>query len=253
MRLQDRLRAHGGFLFRWRGVVPLALLPLVALALPESERIDAALGEHAAHGFFLACLALSYGGLGIRFLTAGFAPAGTSGRNTRGQRAAVLVTTGPYSVVRNPLYVGNFIAMLGIVVSLKVWWLVLVFLLAYALYIERVVAAEEAYLSQRFGAAYQRWVAVTPAFVPQFSNWRRAEQAFSLRSALRREYSGVMAVASAYLLLELATDIGVEGEHLLTWVHSDRMWVVVAAVSAALYLALRFLKRYTRLLVVQGR
>ena len=154
MPLTERIRKQGETLFRFRSFIPLLLLPVMLLAFPEGNRIDHDLGESFDHLYFYGCLALSYAGLAIRWLTVGFVPAGTSGRNTRDQRAHELNTTGAYSMVRNPLYVGNFIAMLGIVLFVKVWWLALIFVLAYALYIERVVATEEAYLRSQIGRAH---------------------------------------------------------------------------------------------------
>ncbi|MGB8874133.1 MAG: hypothetical protein WCC75_12145, partial [Desulfobaccales bacterium] len=44
----------------------------------------------------------------------GLPPRGTSGRNTQGQVAETLNTTGIYSLVRNPLYLGNFLIWLGL-------------------------------------------------------------------------------------------------------------------------------------------
>ncbi len=91
------------------------------VALPESERIELAIGEHANHALFFACLALSYAGLVLRCLIVGFVPGGTSGRNTTEQRAVHLNTSGAYSVVRHPLYVANFVILLGVTLSLLVW------------------------------------------------------------------------------------------------------------------------------------
>ncbi len=253
MRLLDRIRQQGDTLFRFRSFVPLALLPVLLLAFPESERIDQGLGEAFDHLFFYTCLALSYAGLAIRWFTVGFVPAGTSGRNTHGQRAHELNTTGAYSVVRNPLYVGNFVAMLGVVLFIKVWWLAVIFALAYTLYIERVVATEEAYLRGRFGAAYDSWAARTPAFLPRFANWQRPAQGFSLRTVLRREYAGVLAVPLAYLFAELVMDVLIEGEPLSKWAATDSAWLVVTAAAAAVYMVLRTLKKHTSVLRVAGR
>ena len=57
---------------------------------------------------------MSFFGLGIRVFTVGFTPKNTSGRNTAEQIADVLNTSGIYSMVRHPLYVGNFFMWLGI-------------------------------------------------------------------------------------------------------------------------------------------
>jgi protein-S-isoprenylcysteine O-methyltransferase Ste14 len=251
--LHERIRKQGEVLFRYRSFVPLLLLPILLLAFPESERLDHELGEAFDHWLFYGCLALSYAGLAVRWLTVGFVPAGTSGRNTRSQRAHELNTTGAYSVVRNPLYVGNFIAMLGVVLYVKVWWLALIFVLAYALYIERVVATEESYLRGQFGTVYDEWAARTPAFFPRLSNWQRPAQKFSLRTVLRREYAGVLAVALAYLVAEFGLDVIVDGEPVAQWMETDYEWLAVTAAAFAIYVVLRTLKKHTNLLRVTGR
>ncbi len=253
MRLTEKIRIHGAWLFRWRGTVPLLLLPVVLLALPASSQVDKIIGERADHLLFFVCLAVSYVGLAVRWFTVGFVPAGTSGRNTNEQRAHELNTSGVYSVVRNPLYVGNFLALLGVILSLKVWWLVAIFVLAYALYIERVVAAEEDFLSRRFGRTYDEWAAPTPAFLPRLRSWQPPAAKFSLVTVLRREYAGVMAVALAFCVPEFVLDVVVKGEPLCTWATDDAAPLIVFAASAVAYVALRFLKRHTRLLQVAGR
>jgi len=157
-------------------------------------------------------MALSFGGLAVRWATVGFVPAGTSGRNTLAQRAATLNTTGLYSLVSNPLYLGNPLALLGLVLAVEVWWFVLVVALVCWLHIELVVAAEEVFLAQRFDDAYARWAMQTSALLRALRRWRRPEARFSLRTVLRREYNGVLAVAAAFLTLEVILDLVIEHE-----------------------------------------
>ena len=144
--IEQQLARDGAFLFRWRSYLPLALLPVVAAALPESVRIEQALGPQWSGLWTSLCLIVAFCGVALRAATVGFVPAGTSGRNTREQRADQLNTTGLYSLLRNPLYVGNFVGLMAWVGATGVWWLAMIAALAYALYIERIVAAEEAFL-----------------------------------------------------------------------------------------------------------
>ncbi|MEQ9641953.1 MAG: isoprenylcysteine carboxylmethyltransferase family protein [Alphaproteobacteria bacterium] len=252
-RLTARIEADGQWLFRWRSFAPLILTPVALVALAEAAKLESRFGDAYDQAWFLACLALSLSGLAIRWATVGFAPAGTSGRNTRGQRAEVLNTTGLYSLVRNPLYLGNFVAIIGVVMAMSVWWYVAIASLAYWLYIERVIAAEEAYLAGKFGRAYDDWMARTPAFLPKLSGWRSPTAAFSVRTVLRREYNGVMAIATAFLVQEAVLDLWFEHESLGEWLVEDRAWVMVFAIAAATFAVLRTLKKHTRLLHVPGR
>jgi protein-S-isoprenylcysteine O-methyltransferase Ste14 len=253
MRLFERMERDGDLLFRWRGILPLLLLPAVIPALVDSVRMEALLGAGVDDLWMYGCLGLALVGQAIRCLTVGFVPRGTSGRGTARQRADRLNTSGMYSIVRNPLYVGNFVVLLGIALALKVAWVGLVVVLAYALWIERIVAAEEAYLAKRFGAAYALWAGRTPAFLPRPGNWRPPDLPFSWRSVLRREYAGLLVIASAFLALEVSTDLLIEGEAPARWISEDAVWVLVFAVAAAIFLALRLLKTRTGFLNAPGR
>jgi len=248
MLIRDRLAREGNFLFRWRSYVPLLLLPLILFALPESERIAARIGPEAEHIVFYLAMLVSFAGLAIRWATIAFVPPRTSGRNTLSQRADQLNTTGMYSIVRNPLYLGNFIAMLGVLISIKVWWVIAIFAVCYWLYIERVIAVEEAYLEQKFGDTYRAWTTRVPAFLPRLANWAPPSSAFSLPFLLRREYNGLLAVGGSFFALELITDVFVQQEPFMDWLVEDRAWAVLGATTLILFLVLRFLKTQTQLL-----
>jgi protein-S-isoprenylcysteine O-methyltransferase Ste14 len=248
MLTRERLAREGAFLFRWRSYVPLVLFPLVVAALPEEQRVAGAIGPAAEHVVFYVSVLVSFIGLGIRWFTIGFVPPGTSGRNTTSQRANELNTTGIYSVLRNPLYVGNFIAILGVLLCVKVWWLIAIFALCYWLYIERVVAAEEVYLEEKFGDPYRDWASRVPAFLPKFSNWTHSSRPFSLPFLLRREYNGLLAVGGAFFVLELILDVFVQHEAFIVWLDEDFAWVVLGAATLTAFLMLWFLKTRTRFL-----
>jgi hypothetical protein len=189
----------------------------------------------------------------LRAATVGFVPGGTSGRNTREQRAFELNTSGAYSIVRHPLYVANFLIVLGLVAATFTPWLIGTFVLAYALCIERIVAAEEHFLAQTYGAEYLDWTARTPAFVPDRRLWHAPALEFSLRTVLRREYNGVLGTAFAFVTLDGVRDIAVAHESFNLWLHED--WFLVAILGAAtlVFLLLRTVKRHTRWLHVGGR
>ena len=107
--------------------------------------------------------------LAIRAYTIGHTPKGTSGRNTKKQVANALNTTGAYSLVRNPLYLGIFFMGLGVALFAHLWWLTLIYVLAFWLYYERVIFAEEAYLRDKFGAEYLSWADRTPIPTIEFT------------------------------------------------------------------------------------
>jgi len=194
------------------------------------------------------CLGISSLGLGVRMLTVGYAPNGTSGRNSSMQLAAVLNTTGMYSITRNPLYLGNCLMWLGPSLFMREWWLAGLCLLAFALYHERIILAEEAFLREQFKEVYLEWAARTPVFFPNFSAWRRPELPFSIRTAVKREYLGFFALISVFTLFEAATEFAVEGRF---W--PDLLWTVIFGTSLILFIGVRTVAKSTTWLAIPGR
>ena len=171
MLLQDHFVATGHSLFKRRSFVLLTFLPFMAYALTRGEPIEAFLGPIGGEAFEKLALAMVCGGLLIRIMMVGHALAGTSGRNTHAQVAQQLNTTGFYSVTRNPLYLGNCMMYLGLVLTTQSLWLGAVMALVLVIYYERIIAAEEAFLTNEFGAPYTDWAAQTPAFFPRPDGW----------------------------------------------------------------------------------
>lgn len=203
------------------------------------------------HDFDLAweILCIFVGGLGIavRVLTVAFVPEGTSGRGTGQPSASRLNTTGMYSIVRNPLYLGNFLTYIAPVLFVRIWWVTLLFVLAFILYYERIIFAEEAFLHNKFGEDYAVWASKTPAFLPRFRNWTKPDLAFSYKMALSREYHGVYGLVSTLFLMELLSDYYIHGKLLF-----DSFWVVIFFTGTLFYVTIRFLDKKTYFLKTEN-
>ena len=130
---------QGDFLFRHRSYIPLVLLVPVGIALACLDPTGLLPDTHEWWAF--ACFFVSGCGLLVRVLTVGFVPKGTSGRNTKSQVASVLNTTGLYSIVRHPLYIGNFLMWLGMVLCVGDFAVVTMFVFAFCFYYERIMSA----------------------------------------------------------------------------------------------------------------
>src|SRR5262245_51936733 len=92
-------------LFRWRSWWPLALLPAFWIANRFSQ---IAIRSDIAEAWWESCsLAMAAAWWLVRAYTVGTGAPGTSGRTTIAPEAESLNTTGPYSVVRHPLYIAN--------------------------------------------------------------------------------------------------------------------------------------------------
>ena len=244
----DTIARQGAWLFRWRSYILLGFLPLGLLAISKPEAIEVNFGELADSLYETACIGLAFLGLAIRAFTVGFVPAGTSGRNTSRQIADTLNTTGAYSLTRNPLYLGNAVVCVAIALFTQDLSFSILMVLFLVIYLERIIATEERFLAEKFGAAYTEWTANVPVFFPRLTGWTRPELPFSVRNVLRREYSSLFAVVAALFAIEAVRDKLVEREP-----GADPAWIGFFAFGAAVYLGLRWMKKNTTLLNVSGR
>jgi protein-S-isoprenylcysteine O-methyltransferase Ste14 len=154
-------RASAGWpsiIFKNRGLilVPVALvLVIFGRPTPQSAMVGIAI---AAIGEVLRIWAVGY-----------------SGTTTRADvvTAPTLVTAGPYSFVRNPLYIGNALTALGfwfafsggLTTVQSALMLAFVALVVGGVY-ATIIPLEEAYLAETFGAPYREYVARVPRIIP---------------------------------------------------------------------------------------
>lgn len=89
-----------------------------------------------------------------------------------GRKKAEIVSTGPYSLCRNPLYFFSFIGAFGMGAQTGSVVIALVFLVIAVAVFYVTVRQEEIWLLTTFGDAYRDYCARTPRFWPRFSKWR---------------------------------------------------------------------------------
>lgn len=253
MSLHDDMVKHGHTMFRHRSYLPLLIIGPLLVAMKESVYLESLVGDRAEDLWVLFSFIISLAGFAIRCYTVGHVPAGTSGRGTQSQRAHHLNTTGAYSIVRNPLYLGNFIIILGVLLSIKVWWLIALGCLAFFIYMERIILAEETFLAETYDAQYTDWREKTPVILPNFKLWQKPELPFSWKTVMKREYPAFIAIGSVFFITELVTDLFFEGENLREWLIDDWAWLVMLIVFLGFGFSCRYLKKSTNYLKVKGR
>ncbi len=234
------------FFFRRRGYLFLLLLPAILLSfigfrLPFGSP---ALGDFWEIGCFLVSLL----GLCLRVFTLGTVPRGTSGRTTKKPRADVLNSKGMYSIVRHPLYLGNYLMFLGISLFPRTWFLPIIVSLAFVLHYERVIFGEEKYLESKFGDEFRAWAAEVPIIFPRFRNYQPPNLPFSWRAVLRRESYGLLVITGSFFCLDILGDIIVSGQ-----ITFDPLWTPLFIMSFIFFLIMQILKKKTNLLRVNGR
>jgi len=244
--LRDELERSGAWLFRYRSYLPLVTIPFFIVSLSSFSYL------HQRHDmneiWQLFCLAISFLGLALRILTVGRAPLGTSGRNTREQVADTLNTTGVYSLVRHPLYLGNFLVMLGFALWPHQTWVAVLMSCIYMIYYERIMLAEEAFLRHRFGAAFEDWARQTPAFIPKLKGWKPSPVPFCWRTVGQREYNAFFLIVTVFFLFDFVGDSVAEGN-----LHLEYGWFSAFLAAFVISTVLRTIKKRTRFLHVAGR
>lgn len=250
MILQKELEKQGNWLFQRRSLLPLVMLVIGIVILYMTFGCFSVMHPFLMlhwHTFEWSCLVIGLIGVAVRAYTVGFTPVGTSGRNTAGQVADSLNTTGIYSVLRHPLYVGNFLMWLSVSLLACSVGFIVSFVLAYWLYYERIMYAEEQFLSHKFGKEYRDWAMRTPAIIPNLKHFKSSSLSFSWKKVLKKEKNGVFAL---FLLFSIFDSLSANLSHSLS---CNIPLLLMAVVSGVAYLVLKYIKKYTSLLDEQGR
>lgn len=120
-----------------------------------------------------------------------------------GKKNAILITEGPYSVVRNPLYLFNLAAAVGFGLAVEQPMLALLLAIAFVFFYPSVVAREEADLQRVFGQRYQDYANRTPRWIPRWGKYCEPDRVCVDPSVFRRSIVGAAWVVSLFLLWEI--------------------------------------------------
>jgi hypothetical protein len=185
-------------------------------------------------------------GVGIRFWVIGYRKRGTSGTRGKEIKSAELITDGLYAHVRNPLYLGNLLIALAVMIIFLNPWLAVIFcglLLHYYL----IIRAEERYLERRFGETYRSYKQSTPRLLPPI--WRRKtgfpDRKFDWNEVVKREKDVILGVVLAPIALEIYEDVLHEGWR--QFVRNDLgeliVYLTVALSAFCLWLVIRYQRK----------
>ena len=201
---QDELARSGRKLFIIRGHF-IRLLILIGIGIAYQVRSLGPFASDTANCvWFWSALLIAATGALYRMYVNGHAANGTSSRVKEAAEAAELNTTGAYSMVRNPLYVGRILNFTGLaMLTGSAFYGMLIFFLSVLVY-ERISAYEENFLKEKFGEAHAKWAAEVPALLPRFHGWTKPKYAFWWRRMFWREYKKVYQFGTALFFYEFA-------------------------------------------------
>ncbi len=191
MKIREKMLEHGNWLFKYRGQLPIMLFLIAIPVIYETSyynRIESATISIIQN----SAIIISIIGLILRYYTIGTTPIGTSGKNRDIQIAEKLNTKGIYSLVRNPLYLGNYIIWLGITIYSLSYILVILASFFFLFIYERIILVEEEFLSKKYPGKY-----------PNFKNYQKGEIKFSVKKILRQEYSSTLSTIISFIYIDV--------------------------------------------------
>jgi protein-S-isoprenylcysteine O-methyltransferase Ste14 len=190
--VRDKFRDYRQYL-----AYPVIILPLFVCS-PTFVKSDHMLDEFLdIFGLAVAC-----GGEALRIWTRG------TNRKVPGVRSF-----GPYRFIRHPLYVGNFLIALGLLIVFhapQAYFVILPFL---AFVYSTAAEEKDDRLEKKWGAAYTAYRAKVPRFVPWFGRVLKGGQSssFDLWQGLSKESKSLCGILAGALALEVYADFRILG------------------------------------------
>lgn len=93
-----------------------------------------------------------------------------------GYKDKELITRGPYSLSRNPLYFFSSIGIIGIGFASETLTFPFIFMILFSLYYPFIIKREEKRLEQIFGTAFNDYKDKVPSFFPRLASFEEATQ-----------------------------------------------------------------------------
>ena len=105
-----------------------------------------------------------------------------------GRKNETVVRQGPFSVVRNPLYVFSFLAVVGIGLQSGMIFFAAALIGGFILYYPLVVEKEEQFLLHKFGEPYAAYLREVPRWIPNLKLWQEPETVESMPKFVRKTF-----------------------------------------------------------------
>jgi protein-S-isoprenylcysteine O-methyltransferase Ste14 len=221
----------GNFLFHYRnGLFPIAYLVLFWNSPPlfANHLLAASIG-----------LAVALAGQLLRAVTIGLAYIKRGGKD-RQVYADSLVQEGVFAHCRNPLYLGNFMIIVGLGFAANSCLFFLVGVPFFALAYWAIIAAEENYLRKKFGKQFDDYCARVNRLAPGFTGLGETLRSmdFKWSRLLVKEYGSTYAWLAGMILLVLKNHwlrYGYTQGRALIWALGSLLIAVTLAYALARY------------------
>lgn len=222
----------GKFLFKYRSFTPIPLIILIFLFLAPKN--------YNGKNLLLAIIGLSFVilGEGLRIISVGYSFPGTSGRESY-LRADNLNSSGIYSIVRNPLYIGNIFIYSGLLITYSNFAALIIFDLLLIIQYYFIINFEENYLKKKFGEDYKNYCKKTRRIIPGLKNVKKPDYKFNLLRVLFSENDSIFNSLFLFFIILIYKEKIFSGE--LSDLGSA--YIVIVSILILLYIWIKFAKR----------
>ncbi len=231
----------GKFFFKYRnGLFPAIYLLLVLFTHPGLFLGDA----HWDRFISAAGVLIALVGEVFRMIVIGFAYIRRGGKDGK-VYADSLVQSGFFAHVRNPMYVGNYLIMLGFVMLYGSIWAYLVVLPFFTLVYYSIVKNEEDYLKHKFSQEFEGYSKKVNRFIPNLKGLKSSlkQYEYDWRKVLKKEYGTIFVVLAGLLAIVIWKEIyffGFENRRAEIWMLASLFIPVIL-----FYGTIRYLKKRT--------
>ena len=221
----------GAFLFKHRSFTPIPFIVAVFFLFEPVNYWNSNLWVS------LLGLLVTLFGESIRVISVGYSFHGTSGRESY-LRAENLNVSGIYSLVRNPLYIGNFFIFSGLMVvfSNMTGLLLIAVFLFFQYYF--VILTEENYLKEQYGTQYDEYCRHVNRIIPKFKNYQKNKNKFNLKKVVFKENDSIFNLFIMFLLVLLYKE-----KVFLGYIENSSLYIIAGSIALASYIILKIVKK----------
>lgn len=179
----------GDFFFKYRNLLFIILYLLLFLPSPSLFREESVGVNYYWYAIIIGLIITVTGQL-IRGMTIGLIYIVRGGRNKK-VYAEILITEGIFNHVRNPLYMGNILMLLGVGVLANSLLYILIVMPIFLFIYQCIVLAEENFLKNKFGRDFDEYLKKVDRWIPNFSGISKTltSMTFKWKRWLVKEYN----------------------------------------------------------------
>lgn len=136
-----------------------------------------------------------------------------------------LTTCGPYAFVRNPLYLGTILIIIGFLIVLKIHWIAsIAFLIILASTYYKTIEGEQKDLLAKYKDSYKDYCAKVPSMIPSLIPYAKGEKwPCSIdRLIFSKEYKSIVWVTVILIIFHLKTRVFIEFKPL-----TNKSWMLI--------------------------